>query len=379
MAEGEIPNVCIVTQPARREGVKTHAHQLLDILAVVTSVSMLTANLDPDSPVHDDHEIIEITNRGTGKSLPVAIYRFIRNQVLMTRTIARRDEEVVLFFGATAYLLPIVGSRLLGKTVVVEPRGDVPLSLRLQWEQQFPSLVARGLAGLVSLLEHAGYVAAHAIVTYTPSMADQLGLGRYEKKLYTEGARYVDTDQFSVSTDFEDRPVAVGYLGRLDSQKNIPLLVEVAKRLPDGFQFRFVGDGDYRNVVEQELAEEIEDGQVKLTGWVEHAKVPEELNQMRLLVLVSEMEGLPTAILEAFACGTPVCATPVSGVSDVVREDETGFLITNRDPSTIVAIINSALSDQELATMSEECRQMAETEFSFEASVERYRNILSSM
>jgi len=379
MAEGEIPNVCIVTQPARREGVKTHAHQLLDILAVVTSVSMLTANLDPDSPVHDDHEIIEITNRGTGKSLPVAIYRFIRNQVLMTRTIAHRDEEVVLFFGATAYLLPIVGSRLLGKTVVVEPRGNVPLSLRLQWEKQLPRPVARGLAGLVSLLEHTSYTAAHAIITYTPSMADQLGLGRYEKKLYPDGARYVDTDQFAVTTDFEDRPVAVGYLGRLDVEKDVPTLVEVAKRLPDNVEFRFVGDGDYRETVEEELADDVERGQVTVTGWVDHSQVPTELNRMRLLLLTSETEGLPTAILEAFACGTPVYATPVAGVPDVVQDSETGFLITDSNPDAIAERIRQSMENRSLLSMSEECRKMAEEEFGFEAAVERYRLILSAV
>jgi len=380
MLESSCPDVCVVTQPARRQTGKTHAHQLLDVLAAVTSVSMLTANLDPDSPVREEHEVVELTAEGTGDSLPVTVYRFLRNQVLMTRAIARRNEDVVLFFGATAYLLPIVAARAIGKTVVVEPRGDVPLSLLLKWEDQFTPRLARGLAGLVSLLEHAGYIVADAIVTYTPAMADELGLNRYEHKLHTNGARYVDTERFAPTTAFEDRQVAVGYLGRLDVEKDVPTLVEVAKRLPEDIQFRFVGDGDYRDVVESELAGEIEAGQVELTGWVDHEEVPRELNRMRLLLLVSEpTEGLPTAILEAFACGTPVYAAPVSGVPDVVREGETGLLMSDRNPDAVVDRITGVVESDTLAEMSEECRLIAECEFSFEAAVERYRTVLQSI
>ena len=293
--------------------------------------------------------------------------------------VARREEDVVLFFGATAYVFPMFVARAMGKTVIVEPRGDVPLSLQLQWEKRLPLPLARLLAGVVSLFEHLGYLLANAIVTYTPSMADELGLAPYRKKLYTNGARYVDTAKFAPKTPFKDRPVSVGYLGRLDAEKGIPTLVEVAKHLPDNIQFHFIGDGDYREKVERELSEEIENGDVTLAGWVDHEKVADELNKLRLLLLSSEpTEGLPTAILESFACGTPVYATPVSGVPDVVQPGITGYLMTEQDPDTIVTTIERAMETGALVEMSDMCRQRAETEFSFEAAVERYREIIQS-
>jgi len=376
-----LPNgVCVVTQPARRTGKKTHAHQLLDLLAESVSVSLLTANLAPDSAIHEEYEVVELTTQGTGDFLPVTIYRFLRNQVLMARALVRREEEIVLFFGATSYLLPILVAKAAGKTVVVQPRGDVPLSLRLKWAKRVSPPVAYALAILVSLLEHGGYAIADAIITYTPTMADELGLGRYQEKLYTDGARYVDTERFVPTTPFEDRPIAVGYLGRLDVEKDVPTLVEVAKRLPDGIQFRFVGDGDYRSDIERELAEEIEAGKVEVTGWINHEDVPQELNQMRLLLLTSEpTEGLPTAILEAFACGTPVYATPVSGVPDVVSRDETGFLMNEIDPDIVSEQITNIIESDILTEMSAECRTTALADFSFETAAERYRTILRSI
>jgi glycosyltransferase involved in cell wall biosynthesis len=236
------------------------------------------------------------------------------------------------------------------------------------------------LAGAVSLLEHVGYTLADAIVTYTPSMADELGLKRYAHKLYTDGARYVDLDHFRPKTAFEERPLTVGYLGRLDAEKGVPTLVEVAKRLPKEIGFRFVGDGDYRDIVERELEEDFESGRVKLTGWVDHAEVPAQLDQMRLLVLTSEpTEGLPTAILESFACGTPVCATPVSGIPDVIRNGGTGFLIDEIDPDTVAETITEAMDNGTLHEMSDRCRKVAEREFGFDAAVSRYHHIIRAV
>lgn len=380
MHEEDLPSVCVVTQPARRQTGKTHAHQLLDILAASTSVAMLTANLAPDSPLWDEHEVVEFTEAGTGDSLPVTVYRFIRNQVLMAKAVARRDESVILFFGTTAYLLPILVAKMYGKAVVVEPRGDVPLSLRLKWENQVPRLVAQGLAAILSLLENVGYTLADMIITYTPSMAEELGLDRFDQKLSTDGARYVDTDRFRIETAFDDRPLAVGYIGRLDVEKNIPTLIEVAKRLPSEIKFRFVGDGDYREEIERELDEEIESGHVVITGWVDHDEVPRELNQLRLLILPSTpTEGLPTTILEAFACGTPVYATPVAGVPDVVRDGETGFLISDiQNISELIDTIEE-MTSSDFEAISDQCRREAETRFSFQAAVDRYKTILASI
>jgi glycosyltransferase involved in cell wall biosynthesis len=73
---------------------------------------------------------------------------------------------------------------------------------------------------------------------------------------------------------------------------------------------------------------------------------------MQLLVLPSQpTERLPTTVLEALACGTPVMATPVSGVPDVVREDDTGFLPDASD-SISLAIDIEGIPDRDLDTVS---------------------------
>ncbi|MFQ3294652.1 MAG: glycosyltransferase involved in cell wall biosynthesis [Natrialbaceae archaeon] len=371
--------VCVVTHPLSAAG-ENATRTLLDILAALGPVSLVTADLPANSTIRQDHEVIELTSKGAGDSVVIAAIRFVLNQLRMCAAIRQRPESVVLFFGATSYLLPILFARLIGKTVLVEPRGDVPLTLRLNWEQRMPDVIARVLAGLVRLLERAGFEAAHRVVTYTPNMARELGLDPDAPHVYPHGARYVDTQTFRPEIPFEERADIVGFVGRLDEEKGIRELAEVAKGLPDGMTLRFVGDGPLYEWLERELEDEIEAGAVELTGWVDHDDVPAELNRMKLLVMPSQpTEGLPTTILESLACGTPVYATPVSGVPDVVKERETGFMMESRASEDIIASIEAAFESADLAAMSEAGRKLIVDEYSFEAAVERYERLIESL
>jgi len=376
MSDDDLPDVCVVTHPLAAAG-ENATRSLLDILGAITGVALVTADLPADSEIRDTREVVELTRKGAGDSVVVAAMRFALNQLRMCRVLAGRSEEVVLFYGATSYLLPILFARGIGKTVLVEPRGDVPLTLRLNWEQRMPDSLAAVLAGLVRALERAGFAVADGVVTYTPEMARELGLHPEAPDVYPSGARYVRTDRFDIMTPYQCRNKTVGFLGRLDEEKGIRILTEVAADLPSDVTFRFVGDGDLREWLETELTEEIASGEVEVAGWVNHDEVPDQLNDFALLVLPSEpTEGLPTTVLEAMACGTPVLSSPVSGVPDVVREGETGFLLSRRDARGISQKIEDILARTDLQEYSSNGRALIEQEFSLEAACQRYRRIL---
>ncbi len=371
-------DILVITHPLAPAS-ESHVEALLDILSAITSVTLLTANLSSDSSIRARYEVVDLSDQGVDESIVVAAVRFLRNQLRMCRVIASRDEETVLFFGATAYLLPIAFSRVIGRTVILEPRGNVPLTLRLQWGQRVPAPVARVLAGSVWALERIGYWLTDAIITYTPSMADELELGQFEEKLYPNGARYINTERFSPQVPYENREMVVGFLGRLDEEKNVRTLAAAAKELPPEITFRFIGDGDLRGELERELAEEIEAGSVEFTGWVDHDEVPRELSELRLLVLPSApTEGLPTVILEAMACGTPVLATPVAGVPDVVREGETGFLMDQVSTHEVATTIEEVLQRKNLVGVSLNARMLIDREYCINGAIDRYRSILRS-
>ena len=374
----ELPDVCVVTHPLAAAG-ENATRSLLDVLGALTGVALVTADLPDDSEIRGAWPVVELTDEGVGDSVLIAAVRFLLNQLRMCLVLVEREEPVALFYGATSYVLPIVCARLTGKTVLVEPRGDVPLTLRLTWERRFPDPLAGFLAGIVRGLERLGFLIADGIVTYTPGMAEQLDLDPDADRVYPDGARYVRTDLFTVRTPYGERSRRVGFLGRLDEEKNVRELAAVARTLPPDATFVFIGDGDLREWLEAELASEIDNGTVELRGWVDHDEVPRELNRLRLLVLPSEpTEGLPTTILEALACGTPVCASPVSGVPDVIDDGETGFLVERTEPGHLRDEIRSILDRRDLAEISDTGRQRVEREYSFEAAIDRYRDILTN-
>lgn len=97
---------------------------------------------------------------------------------------------------------------------------------------------------------------------------------------------------------------------------------------------------------------------------------------MRLLVMPSApTEGLPTVILEAMACGTPVLATPIAGVPDVVQDEVTGYLLTDSRPGAIIDRINQILEGDEVIDQSLAAHELIEHEYTFDAAVCRYTRI----
>lgn len=115
---------------------------------------------------------------------------------------------------------------------------------------------------------------------------------------------------------------------------------------------------------------------MKLLGWISHDNLPQYLNELKLIVLPSFTEGLPSIILEAMACGTPVLSTPVGAILDYIKDGETGFIMENNSPECIVSNIIRALNYPNLKQIAENGRKVVEKEFTFEKAVESYKNII---
>jgi glycosyltransferase involved in cell wall biosynthesis len=102
-----------------------------------------------------------------------------------------------------------------------------------------------------------------------------------------------------------------------------------------------------------------------------------------LLVLTSDWEGLPNVILEALAAGVPAVGTNVGGVSELLTDGITGYVVPPRDLSTLTDRVIRVLGDREFrAQCGMRGREYVQAHFSIFAMVDRtvklYNTILRS-
>lgn len=123
-------------------------------------------------------------------------------------------------------------------------------------------------------------------------------------------------------------------VGRLCEQKGQLLLLEALRKVLDrGYDCRLVlaGDGEMRTIVERQIAALGLDEHVVITGWIDSARVKQEIVSARALVLPSFAEGLPVVLMEALALSRPVISTYVAGIPELVRDGECGWLVPAGD------------------------------------------------
>ena len=142
-----------------------------------------------------------------------------------------------------------------------------------------------------------------------------------------------------------DRPRLI-CIGRLSREKGQVILIEAAGRLAaEGVDFELVlaGDGPMRAEIEKAIQRLGLGERVILLGWASGSEVQRQLLDARALVLPSFYEGLPVAIMEAFALGRPVISTYVAGIPELVEPGVNGWLVPAGSVGELAAAMRSSL------------------------------------
>jgi len=223
---------------------------------------------------------------------------------------------------------------------------------------------------------------ADHIVLYSPRLVGEWNLEPYRHKILVAHRHFLDFTTFTVTTPLPDRPPLIGYIGSWSEVKGVQ---HFARALPailsdrENLRVLIGGDGPLKEMIEASLQEGGVSARVDLPGWIPHDDLPPYLNHLRLLVLPSYTEGLPNIMLEAMACGTPVLATPVGAIPDVIIDGKTGSIMENNSPECIAENVNRALSSPDLEEIAENGRRFVEENFTFEKVVENWRRILQEI
>lgn len=136
------------------------------------------------------------------------------------------------------------------------------------------------------------------------------------------------------------------YIGNLKREKGIGELIKAFIKLKlsqSELTLTVAGSGAMQSEVCNLLEQAKLTDSVKFLGSVPHSQIPDLIRHAKILVLPSYAEGVPNVILESMSCGTPVVATSVGGVPEVVNED-TGVLVAPKNVEALVIGLQHALS-----------------------------------
>jgi glycosyltransferase involved in cell wall biosynthesis len=158
----------------------------------------------------------------------------------------------------------------------------------------------------------------------------------------------VDADPPETSPPWtHDGGPVVGFVGRIEPRKGAMDLVRAAPAIRAGApaaRVMVVGDDPYRTDPDYTAAV-TGSPQIEHHGWVDNA--PGLMRHLDVLVLPSHDEPFGTVLAEAMAVGTPVVATRVGGLAEVVDDGVTGRLVAPGDPAALAAAVLEVLRERD--------------------------------
>ena len=178
----------------------------------------------------------------------------------------------------------------------------------------------------------------------------------------------VDTDAFSPDPGSTRQRDLFCYVGRISEHKGLHLLIDA---LPPGARLDVIGgfsDDAYRHRVEA-----LAHGKpVRFLGRLDDAAVGRTYRESLASVLPSLIDTGFTSSMESMACGTPVVGTRMGSLPEIVEEARTGFFVPPGDVPALRASLAHAMQHaDELVAMSEVCRRVALSRFTWRGVAER--------
>ncbi|MEO8614564.1 MAG: glycosyltransferase family 4 protein [Luteolibacter sp.] len=181
----------------------------------------------------------------------------------------------------------------------------------------------------------------------------------------------------------EDR-FRVVYSGRMvEDQKRISKVLDVflaACGQSPLMDFVFLGDGAERTKLEERVRREGMAGRIRFAGRLDAEGVRRELLEAQALLLMSDFEGLPIAVLEAMACGVvPVARNIRSGIPEVVYHGQTGILVEDDVVAAADALTTLAGDKSGWLRMSAASRSLITRQFSHKVCLEKWQALIGEM
>ena len=320
-------------------------------------------------------------------ALPLAPLRWLTAWLLVPPVVlwlifARRIDVLIAHdpvIGAAAALAKTL-ARLAGRRValVVETRGDFLKGFVGQRRMPMPGL----WLGLIGRLARYSLNRADALRAVSAASAGQVREYAPRKPLrqfmsWTDASLFQAPGAGPAVSQRRD----VLYAGALIPRKGIRELIEAFARIADDVpqaRLRIVGEAanrDYASALRRQVGELGLESRVRFDGPLPQAELAAAMARARLLALPSYSEGLPKVLVEAMLCGTPVLASAVDGIPEIVEDGVTGWLVPPGDVDALADKLLHALCEADVDRMGGCAQAFATRFFSAETYVKHYGDL----
>jgi len=148
------------------------------------------------------------------------------------------------------------------------------------------------------------------------------------------------------------------FIGRLAEIKGVEYLIrafpKVKEKHPEA-KLNIIGEGEEEPRLRREAESTGHGKDIHFLGPIPHEKITGHYQAADVFILPSIVdsrgasEGLGVVVIEALACGTPTVATELGGITDIIKDGETGLLVPEKNPDRLADAIDKILSDRDLA------------------------------
>jgi glycosyltransferase involved in cell wall biosynthesis len=224
-------------------------------------------------------------------------------------------------------------------------------------------------------------ISTHRVLgTWTREVAVYVALSEFAKAKFVQGG--VPENMIVVKPNFVHPDPGVGtgdggfalFVGRLVPEKGVRTLLAAWERLGEGFPLRIVGDGPIASEVEHAARRS------RSIEWLGHRSpedVAELMRRSTMLICPSEWcETFGRVVIEAFATGTPVIATRIGAIAELIDDGRTGRLLPSGDADALAEQVEMLLADAPQRTY---MRQQARSEFEARYTMARNHEMLAAV
>lgn len=166
------------------------------------------------------------------------------------------------------------------------------------------------------------------------------------------------------------------FVGRLAAVKGLPILLEALRAMDrSGLHLTVIGDGPDRAALEQQA----QGLPVSFVGYKSQTDVAQALSRTDVFVLPSFAEGVPVVLMEAMGSAVPVITTRIAGVSELVEDRRSGWLVPPGDGDALRAALDEALADPDRRrAMGQVGRAKVQADFDIASEAARLSSLFTS-